>query len=541
MPKLGFAGGTRYGIILSLPVGAEIRYKYTLGDGFWNAEHDTEGGFPVRRFIVPDHSIQIDDEVLTWKSGIKDSITFDLWTPDNTPAEDEIYIQFNPYGWTTPLPMTELAPNHWIFILYSPFDIISDLTYRYCREGECGIADDEITVGVNPPGRTVIPSVESQYIADTVDSWVWLEEETVSPSTSQPVIQSRGDDFLTGIEIMPGRKAASSNQISSIIPELSSLNTNWIIYSPTWSVTHIDPPIIEQVPNQDPLWQDLIAVANEVNANNLKLAYFPQPQFPNSPGSWWESAPRDFSWWNSWFDQYKNFAYHFADAAEQQGIDMLILGGDWLNPALPGGKLPNGEPSGVPADSELRWQSILSEIDSRFSGIISWTISLPAPLTMPTYIEYVDQVHLNWLPNLEESPESAFEDLVNQATLSIDDEPRKIWSSWLKSNDKLLILRLAYPSISGWDPTCTSDLETICYSMDDFSIPAPESQDHELDLTEQEEMYSILLHAAEGKSWVSGIISRGYFAPAILHDKSISVHGKPAEEILKIWFTEFRK
>jgi hypothetical protein len=541
IPQLGFAGGTRYGIILSLPVGAEIRYKYTLGDGFWNAEHDSEGGFPVRRFIVPDHPTQLDDEVLTWKSGVKDSITFDLWTPDNTPAEDDIYIQFNPYGWTTPLPMTELAPNHWIFILYSPFDIISDLTYRYCREGECGIADDEITVGMNPAGRTVVPSVESQYIADTVESWVWLEEESISPSTSQPVIQSRGNDFLTGIELMPGRKAASSNQISSILPELSSLNANWIIYSPTWSVTHIDPPIIEPVPNQDPLWQDLISIANEANSNNLKLAYFPQPHFPESPGSWWESAPRDFSWWNSWFDQYKNFAYHFADAAEQQGIEMLILGGDWLNPALPGGKLPNGEPSGVPADSELRWQSILSEIDSRFSGTIAWTMSTPAPLVMPAYMEHVEQIHLNWLPNLTSTPESSSEDLVNQAVLSLDDEVRKIWSSWLKSSDKLLILRLAYPSVSGWDPDCVSEPETICYTIDDFGIPAPDPQGFDLDLLKQEEIYSILLHAAEGKSWVSGIISRGFYAPTILHDKSISIHGKPTEEIIKIWFSEFRK
>ncbi|TFG49250.1 MAG: hypothetical protein E4H33_02660, partial [Anaerolineales bacterium] len=45
MPKLSSAGGNQYGIILSLPVGAEIQYKYTLGDGFWNAEHLDNGAF----------------------------------------------------------------------------------------------------------------------------------------------------------------------------------------------------------------------------------------------------------------------------------------------------------------------------------------------------------------------------------------------------------------------------------------------------------------------------------------------------------------
>ncbi len=39
MPVLSAVGDGRYTIALMLPAGADIRYKYTLGDGFWNAEH----------------------------------------------------------------------------------------------------------------------------------------------------------------------------------------------------------------------------------------------------------------------------------------------------------------------------------------------------------------------------------------------------------------------------------------------------------------------------------------------------------------------
>jgi hypothetical protein len=102
-------------------------------------------------------------------------------------------------------------------------------------------------------------------------------------------------------------------------------------------------------------------------------------------------------------------------------------------------------------------------------------------------------------------------------------------------------LRIAYPSVSGWISTCIPDEETTCYSLDDFSDPAPDLQDLSLDLIEQEKTYSILLRAAEDKNWVSGIISRGFYTPTILHDKSISIHGKPTEEIIKIWFSELRK
>ena len=541
MPKLAFAGGTRYGIILSLPVGAEIRYKYTLGDGFWNAEHNTEVGFPIRRLIVPDHPIQLSDEVVTWKSGTKNSITFDLWTPENTPPGEEIYIQFNPYGWTTPLPMTELAPNHWVFILSSPFDIISNLSYRYCREGECGIADDTATQGEYPEGRSVIPSADPQYIADTVESWVWLESDPPTTSTSQPIIQPHGEDFLAGVELMPGSKAASYVQISSIIPSISRLNASWIVFTPTWSFTHQSPPVIEPDPNRDPLWYDLTSMAGIASSQNLKVAFFPQPHFPESAEDWWETAPLDFSWWNSWFDQYQSFAVHFAEAAESQGVETLVLGGDWLTPALPGGKLANGDPSGVPADSEIRWHSILEEVDSHFSGTIAWSMALPAQDNKPSYFEYIDQVYLNWIPNLQTDISQDQEDLTDRAINSLDGEVFRFWSTWLKPDDTLLILRIAYPSVSEWKSNCHTEEDESCLTMDDFSNPTPNLPAMSLSLSDQEKAYSALLSTANSKSWVSGIISRGYYAPAVLHDKSISIHGKPAENILQAWFSEIRK
>jgi hypothetical protein len=37
-------------ITLKLPVGFDLRYKYSLGDGFWNAEHEA-GKFVVRQLI----------------------------------------------------------------------------------------------------------------------------------------------------------------------------------------------------------------------------------------------------------------------------------------------------------------------------------------------------------------------------------------------------------------------------------------------------------------------------------------------------------
>ena len=53
MPLLSPLPDGRSTLSLMLPAGADIRYKYTLGDGFWNAEHSTDGAFVVRQLIVP--------------------------------------------------------------------------------------------------------------------------------------------------------------------------------------------------------------------------------------------------------------------------------------------------------------------------------------------------------------------------------------------------------------------------------------------------------------------------------------------------------
>ncbi len=507
-----------------------------LGDGFWNAEHEPDGAFTTRRILVPDHPVQIDDQVLTWTSGPNKSITFDLWTPDDSPVGEEIFIQFNPYGWTTPLPMTELGPNHWVFILYSPFDILSDLSYRYCREGECGRADDAKTAGTSPSGRTVTPGAESQYIADSVENWIWLDQGITIETIPLPSIPSRGSGFMTAVEIMPGDKPTDTIQITEALPIIARINPGWVILTPTWSFTSQVPPVIEPDPNQDPLWFDLTEMSSSAKSSGLRIAINPQAHFPESTADWWTSAPLDFSWWNSWFDQYHNYAVHFAQAAEQQGAEVLVLGGDWVAPALPGGRLPNGDPSGVPADSELRWQAILTDVKSYFSGRIGWSMTLSAQNHLPGSLDLVDQVYLNWMPEFEIGESELLEDLINQANTSLEGEVNEFWTNYLRGNDQELILSLAYPSVRNWSPSCLEEVVDPCISLSALSVPAPDIPELEVDFALQAKIYTALISTAANKSWISGIVSEGYYAPAILHDKSISIHGKPAQEVLSQWF-----
>ena len=115
----------------------------------------------------------------------------------------------------------------------------------------------------------------------------------------------------------------------------------------------------------------------------MNVAIFPTPRFATNAEDFWASAPKNGDWWQTWFDHYRAFIINFADLATQSGAQTLILGGDWIEPALPGGTLADGlTSSGVPSDAETRWKAIIAEVRTHFRGKILWAL--------PYEQEYVD-------------------------------------------------------------------------------------------------------------------------------------------------------
>ena len=117
---------------------------------------------------------------------------------------------------------------------------------------------------------------------------------------------------------------------------------------------------------------------------------------PSDLTAWWDSAPRDEAWWNTWFDRYAAFADYHADLAAKSGAQALILGGDWVTPALPGGKI-NGSSSGVPADAQARWQAIITDVRSRLVAVFTGQLSYPGGCKLsPILLDNLDGIYLLW-------------------------------------------------------------------------------------------------------------------------------------------------
>ena len=542
MPVLALTPDGHYTTTISLPVGAYVQYKYTLGDGFWNAEHKSTGEFVLHEFVVPAQATIFTDAVETWQAGPSAPILFEVTVPSVTPVGDIIYIQFNPYGWTEPVPMWPLGNNKWAYKLYGPLNMLGSFGYRYCRNGQCGSADDTATPGDNTPGRSISTSITSQDILDNVTSWAWYENPEATTLVGS-VITPRPSDFATGVELQSTFLPNWSYFMPQALTNIQAIGANQVTLTPSWTFTNINPLTFSPIIGKDPMWIDTAIMVSQARALGLNVAIFPTPHFPalgansSTPSvsaNFWSAAPRTADWWQTWFDQYRAFAVNYADLATQSGSQTLILGGDWIGPALPGGALADGTPSGVPSDADTRWKAIIAEVRQHFNGKVLWALPY-IPSKLQTTLEFfkdTDGIYLLWSAALTNQTNPNKSDLANEAGRLLDNEVSPLQAL----TSKPIYIALAYPSATGAATGCLADGKGGCLDWTALSRPNADIGSVSLNLQAQADIYEAILIAVNTRAWISGVVSRGYYPPAALQDKSASAHSKPAAEILWYWF-----
>jgi len=507
MPVMNILPDGRYTLTIKLPIGADIRYKYSLGDGFWNAEHLNNGEFNIRQIIVPEFATLIEDSVDTWHDGKPISLTFDVFVPEETPSEDFVSIQFNPlFGWTEPISMWRLDNNRWAYILFSPLNLPGNFSYRYCLNGQCGDADDILTPGQYGEGRALIINEKSQSLEDSVNAWKHLPLTPDKVKVPKDTVPERGPNFWAGIEWVDLYKPSWKNLLPTSLQKLKEIGANWLVISPTWTYGRTapgnEPPILMTIPGQDPLWNELKETIQQARSQGLMVALYPTPHFQIKEANWWSKAPRTNSWWQIWFDQYRKFILHHADLATQSEATALIIGGDWLTPALPGGKLDDGVPSGIPEDAEQRWRDLITEIRNHYNGSLIWGLSYQDALKPPEFLDSVDQIYLQLsLPSSD----------------GMDVKPTQEFENWIDNNLWTFQILQNKPVIFAFEYASDPDIQS------------------------QVDAYSILLKIVSERNWIGGFVSRGFYPPVALQDQSPSIHGKSTSELLSHWFPRLLK
>ena len=531
-PLLTLRDDGTYTISLSLPVGFDLRYKYTLGDGFWNGELNDGGNFRTRQLIVPAASTTIEDQIATWQSGTAAPITFTVTVPDNTPATDSTSIQFNPFGWMEPIPTWPLGDHRYTYILYNPLSMLGDVGYRYCRNEQCGIADAVGTQGPSSAGYTFTPSPIAQTFEDTVSSWQWWQPASTPTTVVAPEILARDTFFWAGVEFQPGYKPSWQSHYSASFQTLNGIGANWVVIPMTWTFTRDALPVLQADPGNDALWTDLVQQVALARQNGLNVAIAPSVRFEIASQDWWRGGAKDPGWWDGFFDQYGTYLRHAADFAAVNDVSAILLGDSAVLPAYPGMGLVDGSPATQPDDVQDRWNNMVAGLRSRYSGQLLLQVeftggnpvaALPANL--------FDGIYLIWSAPLTMADEPSAPDIEVEMGRLLDEEI----APFQLETEKPVILALQFASAAGAARQCVS-LNGNCLPEEALSQPYLELQNIPVNLQAQVDLYNAALGAVNGRDWISGVVSRGFYPPVALQDGSFSIHGKPAMDILWYWF-----
>ena len=520
----------RYSLTLRLPAGLDLRYKYTLGDGFWNAEHSTDGGMRVRQLIVPAGDVTLDDSIDTWKTPGFEPITFTVNTPQTTPASDTISIQFNPFGWTQPIPMWPVGRSRWFYVLYSPLNLFTNAAYRYCRNEQCGTADAANSRGLEAAGTPFSPKDTTQEVEDTIEAWAWSDLLT-DPIVISPHEITARDGFQAAMEFLPSYRPSWQPYLPWAFQNIKDTGANTVVLTPTWHLTHQSPPVMAPVTGLDPLWFDLTQMTTQAQQAGLSVVLHPVLRYEGSTDEWWASATRDEGWWQTWFARYRTFLLYHADLANQAGATALVIGDESILPALPGGTLADGSAPNLPGDAEESWRKIIAAVRSRYTGKLVWMLPYNGKLPpVPEFVADVDRIYVQLTPPLVQSDDASPADVETAIAAILDGEILQLQ----EKTSQPIVLGLNLPSTAGVLDGCPGSGD--CLPLNGFSVPGAEIAAQEPGWKEQAETYNAALSAVNQRSWIAGFYAVGYYPPVEIKDLSPSVRGKPAGDVLWYWY-----
>ena len=527
LPVMQKVSDTVYSLNLSLPAGAYFNYKYTLGDGFWNAELTADGAFVSREFIVPQKAASKRDTIQAFQSPNSAPITIQVTVPTHTPVEDTVTIQFNPFQWMAPIPMSKVDATHWSFTLLNPQGYFSQTKFRFCRNSICDLTH-EIEPQDTSQTRALIPGSSPQTITANVDGWQLL---TVSQSPTSVTTEPQGSmprtDFITGFEVDFMNAPLLRSSEPTLMASLAATGANWIIVQPTWSIAKINPVVFEPFPGRDLLWPDVLTSVQNAKQAGMSAAIFPRLQFPEGSTKFWQDADKDPAWWQYWFDGYHRFMIQNADAANLSGAAALILGDPVTSPSFSSGKLPDGTSSNAPSTADDQWRQLITDIRARYSGPIIGAFDLSVQGTeLPGWFDRVDAVYLITYPVLSADAVTGFSSTFDEVDAYLENTLKPV----AENAGRPILLGLSVPSTKDAYAGC-GETSTSC--AEDTSMMGSTQG---LDLELQARITNAFIMRASTKPYINGFFSRGYQPAGSLQDSSISVHGKPANDVLWYWY-----
>lgn len=508
MPLMSRNDDGSYSIQLNLHAGNLLRYKYTLGNGYINAERDQNGALFMRTLSLPDQDVVINDQVTTWQIDDQKPVTIIAQAPPSTPPEDSVSIQFFTSHAHQPIPMWPMENNQWM-VLFFGSSSLGTVTYRFAR-------NDQIDLSVDPVSSANPQRID--YISDTpqtlqIENWTSWDLEDWIPVDTNEAQTSR----LTGVELMPGYQPGFLSRYRQLPAELNGYGINWLIFTPTWKVIEREGlPYLEFDPSSSALLSELAEIIALAKSSGLTVALYPQIVFPgSSPQNWWKNSEKSLLWWQQWYAEYERFVMSYSQFANVNGIDQLILGGSGVEFSLPGAIKTIGSNFGTPKTAEQIWTDLLTKVNTYYTGQLLFCI--PADDGNLISFSFFDQVDGYYLTLSNQDPQAYAYDQYSVGTY-FDGTVYAFYETVKKP----IFFGLNAASLTSNRVDSESSGDSLVSPYD------PQYGVGNVDLASQDYFYQVFTTVLTQLDWVSGISTRGFFPVLEMTDFSSSIYGKPA-------------
>jgi hypothetical protein len=321
------------------------------------------------------------------------------------------------------------------------------------------------------------------------------------------VISEVPDDFQKGMNYTAwAREQFSTLESDHALANLADTGANWVaIVAFGYQETYTSTTVVRD-PSRTPSDASLARAIATAHGLGLKVMLKPHIDLRHDPDRWRGNIGESFAdeaQWQAWFESYRAFINHYADMAQENGVEQFCVGTELVGTS----------------HREADWRDVIAGVRQRFRGPITYAGNHGTEDVGIAWWDAVDLIGIDAYYVLTEKTDPTVEEL--KAAWSERGYLDAMVSLAQKHGKPILITEIGYRSVDG----------TIKTPWDWDDLP--------LDLQEQVDGYQAALEVLWGQPWLAGIywwnwdVNPQKGGP---EDKDYTPYGKPAEEVLRTYY-----
>ncbi len=292
------------------------------------------------------------------------------------------------------------------------------------------------------------------------------------------------------------------NTSDESLENLRNTGTEWVSLVPTWYQDTIHSTEIKMDEDRTPSDESIIHTIEKIHSLNMKVMLKPHVDPANDE---WRGFIEfnDENKWHTWFNSYKNFISHYIEIANEYNVEQFCIGCEL-----------------VKTTNRNEWYDIIKMVRENYSGNITYAADWSNYMNIPFW-DKLDYIGIDAYFQLTNKTDPTLNELIEG------------WKKWKRDIEELhnttgkpiIFTEIGYRSING----CNID-------------PWNWQRKGIVDLQEQRDCYQSVFQTFWDEEWFKGIYWWMWYPDANVggaRDTSYTPYGKPAEEILKEYYSNF--